>query len=131
MIVALGAPQSPQNAYRPCSVCHPVDPLGVGIINICMNTSIRSPRETKGQPQAGVPPRGGGLCFSRASDAGIHADVDDSNAERIDVEVLDPNSTRRIQLWCIKNRKFENAQNRILDVRQFGQQVVQTTPEPS
>ena len=45
------------------------------------------------QPQAGVPPRGGGLCFSRASDAGIHADVDDSNAERIDVEVLDPNST--------------------------------------
>ena len=41
-------------------------------------------RETKGQPRAGEPPRGGGLCFSRASDAGIHADVDDSNAERID-----------------------------------------------
>ena len=48
----------PQIANRPCSVCHPVDPFGVGIINICMNTSIRSPRETKGQPQAGEPPAG-------------------------------------------------------------------------
>ena len=50
-----------------------------------MNTSIRSRRETKrgGSPRPGLP-----FCFSRASDAGIHADVDDSNAERIDVEVL-------------------------------------------
>ena len=107
----LGAPHFPKLPIAPCSVCHPVDPFGVGIINIYMNTSIRSPRETKGQPRAGVPPRGGGLCFSRASDAGIHADVDDSNAESIDVEVRDPNSTcgvpRRIRFRCIEKSKIQ------------------------
>ena len=68
------------------------------------------------------PPSGGdGLCFSRASDADIHADVDDSNAERIDVEVLDPNPTcfRGVEsvFGASKSRKTENAQNEILDAR--------------
>ena len=30
-----------------------------------------------------------------------------------------------------KNRKTENAQNRILDVQKFGQKVLKTTPGPS
>ena len=42
-----------------------VDPFGVGIINICMNTSIRNPRETKGQPQAGGAPPAGVVFVSR------------------------------------------------------------------
>ena len=83
-----------------------VDHFGVGIINICMNTSIRSPRETKTNPAGELPPP---------------ADVDDSNAERIDVENLDPNSRyfRGVEsvFGASKNRKSKDAQNRILDIR--------------
>ena len=48
-----------------------------------MNISIRNPRETKITPAGGT---------SRASDVDIHPDADDSKAERIDVEVFEPNS---------------------------------------
>ena len=84
----------------------------------------KSPRETKRQSPAGGTPRGDGLCLARAFCHGIHADVDDSSLERIDVEVLDPESTvfrgiRGVEsvFGASKNRKIENAQNRILDVR--------------
>ena len=92
-----------------------------------------------GNPRRGVVPHcGDGLCLARAFCHGIHADVDDSSLERIDVEVLDPESTvfrgiRGVEsvFGASKNRKTKNAQNRILDVRKFGQKVLKTTPRPS
>ena len=81
------------------------------------------PRETKSIPTGGFPPPGIAFCLARAFCHGIHADVDDSSLERIDVEVLDPESTvfrgiRGVEsvFGAPKNRKTKNAQNRILDV---------------
>ena len=45
-------PKKPQIRIEDLDVAH----FGAGIINICMNLSIRSLRETKRQPQAGVAP---------------------------------------------------------------------------
>ena len=53
------------------------------------------------------PPRGDGLCFERASSDGIHDDFDDSSLEKIDVEVLDPNSTC-FRLRSRHSRDFED-----------------------
>ena len=84
----------------------------------------KSPRETKSIPTGGSPRRGLPFCLARAFCHGIHADVDDSSLERIDVEVLDPESTvfrgiRGVEsvFGASRNRKTENAQNEILDIR--------------